>query len=65
MDGVDGTGEIPGEQVAQAIQLGIEYDPEPPCDAGSPQKAPDEIVALLRERSRLRAPREDAVGASG
>src|SRR5205085_10477675 len=56
---------IAGEQVAQAIQLGIEYDPEPPFDAGSPQKAPDEIVALLRERSRLRAPREDAVGASG
>jgi len=59
------TARIAGEQVAQAIQLGIEYDPEPPFDAGSPQKAPDEIVALLRERSRLRAPREDAVGASG
>ena len=59
------TARIAGEQVAQAIQLGIEYDPEPPFDAGSPQKAPDEVVTLLRERSRLRAPREDAVGASG
>ena len=31
---------IAGEQVAQAIQLGIEYDPQPPFDAGSPHKAP-------------------------
>jgi transcriptional regulator GlxA family with amidase domain len=59
------TARIAGEQVAQAIQLGIEYDPEPPFDAGSPQKAPPEIVQLLQERSRLRAPREDVVGASG
>ena len=45
--------EIAGEQVAQAIQLGIEYDPQPPFDAGSPQKAPAEIVARLREHSRF------------
>ncbi|HWG08418.1 MAG TPA: DJ-1/PfpI family protein [Solirubrobacteraceae bacterium] len=44
---------IAGEQVAQAIQLGIEYDPQPPFDAGSPQKAPSEIVALLRSNSRF------------
>jgi transcriptional regulator GlxA family with amidase domain len=44
---------IAGEQVAQAIQLGIEYDPQPPFDAGSPQKAPEEIVALLRANSRF------------
>lgn len=31
--------EIAGEHVAQAIQLSIEYDPQPPFDAGSPQKA--------------------------
>ena len=30
---------IAGEEVAQAIQLGIEYDPQPPFDAGSPAKA--------------------------
>ena len=40
--------EIAGEQVAQAIQLGIEYDPNPPFDAGSPQKAPEELVDLIR-----------------
>jgi transcriptional regulator GlxA family with amidase domain len=38
---------INGEQVAQAVQLGIEYDPAPPVDAGSPEKAPPEIVELV------------------
>jgi transcriptional regulator GlxA family with amidase domain len=41
-------GRIAGDQVAQAIQLGIEYDPDPPFDAGSPEKAPKELVDLLR-----------------
>jgi putative intracellular protease/amidase len=45
--------EIAGEQLAQAIQLGIEYDPQPPFDAGSPQKAPAAIVAAVRARSRF------------
>jgi putative intracellular protease/amidase len=39
---------IAGREVAQAIQLGIEYDPQPPFDAGSPDKAPPEIVELVR-----------------
>ena len=38
-----------GDTVAQAIQLGIEYDPQPPYDAGSPATAPAEVVALLRD----------------
>jgi putative intracellular protease/amidase len=42
---------IAGELVAQAIQLGIEYDPQPPFDAGSPRTAPAEVVELLRSRS--------------
>lgn len=37
-----------GPEVAQAIQLAIEYDPQPPFDAGSPAKAPAEIVELVR-----------------
>jgi putative intracellular protease/amidase len=37
-----------GEMVAQAIQLGIEYDPQPPFDAGSPEKAPAEVVEFMR-----------------
>lgn len=36
-----------GPEVAQAIQLGIEYDPQPPFDAGSPEKAPAPIVELV------------------
>jgi transcriptional regulator GlxA family with amidase domain len=38
---------INGDEVAQAVQLGIEYDPEPPLDAGSPEKAPEAIVELV------------------
>ena len=39
-------GMIAGRTVAEAIQLAIEYDPQPPFDAGSPAKAGDRIVAL-------------------
>ncbi len=39
---------IAGEDVAKAIQLGIEYDPSPPFDAGTPDKASDAIVDLVR-----------------
>jgi putative intracellular protease/amidase len=42
---------IAGEEVAQAIQLRIEYDPEPPFDSGSTAKASPEIVAMARQRS--------------
>src|SRR3954451_23929987 len=38
-----------GDEVAQAVQLGIEYDPEPPFDAGSPEKAPEQIVSLVTQ----------------
>ncbi len=44
---------VAGEQVAQAIQLGIEYDPQPPFDAGSPQKAPAPIVEAMRAHARF------------
>jgi transcriptional regulator GlxA family with amidase domain len=37
-----------GEKFAQAIQLGIEYDPQPPFDCGSPAKAPPEAIELVR-----------------
>ncbi len=45
-------GLIAGEQVAKAIQLAVEYDPQPPFDAGSPQKAGPQIIEVhdtLRE----------------
>jgi len=44
---------VAGEDVAQAIQLGIEYDPQPPFDAGSPQKAPARIVDAVRAHARF------------
>ncbi len=42
---------IAGDSVAQAIQLGIEYDPQPPFGAGSPRTAPPQIVELVRSLS--------------
>ena len=36
------------EDVARAIQLGIEYDPDPPFDAGTPEKAGPELTELIR-----------------
>jgi putative intracellular protease/amidase len=44
---------IAGDELAQAIQLGIEYDPQPPFDAGSPEKAPAAIVEAVRAYSRF------------
>lgn len=43
--------ELAGEDVARAIQLGIEYDPAPPIDAGRPEKASEAAVALMVHRN--------------
>lgn len=51
--------EMCGPDVAQAIQLQIEYAPEPPFAAGSPDTAPAAVVAAARERlATHRATRE-------
>lgn len=42
--------ELAGEEVAKSIQLVLEYDPAPPFDSGSPEKAGPERVQRLRER---------------
>jgi transcriptional regulator GlxA family with amidase domain len=47
--------EVAGDDIAQAIQLGTEYDPQPPFDAGSPSRAPAHVVELLEARGRFRA----------
>jgi transcriptional regulator GlxA family with amidase domain len=44
-----------GPEMAQSVQLGIEYDPQPPFDAGSPEKAPAPIVEAVTAFSRARA----------
>jgi transcriptional regulator GlxA family with amidase domain len=43
-----------GDEVAQAVQLGMEYDPEPPFDAGSPERAPAPIVDLVTRAFTVR-----------
>jgi len=40
-------GLMDGTDLAEAIQLGIEYDPQPPFDAGAPSKARPEIKGLV------------------
>ncbi|WIM10107.1 DJ-1/PfpI family protein [Enhydrobacter sp.] len=42
--------ELAGEEVAKSIQLGFEYDPQPPFDCGSPEKAGPERVARMRHQ---------------
>lgn len=43
--------ELSDVETAQAIQLAIEYDPQPPFDSGSPAKAPLALVERLSQRS--------------
>src|SRR3954467_1867319 len=52
--------EIAGPEVAQAIQLQIEYAPAPPFDAGTPESAPPAILARVRDRNAGAAPRRRA-----
>jgi transcriptional regulator GlxA family with amidase domain len=40
---------LAGEEIAKAIQLGIEYDPDPPFDTGSPDRAPEHLVDAVRK----------------
>jgi cyclohexyl-isocyanide hydratase len=52
--------EIAGEDVAKAIQLGLEYDPAPPFHSGAPDKADSQTLDIVRARyaPRLEAFRE-------
>jgi cyclohexyl-isocyanide hydratase len=51
-----------GPDLAKSIQLGIEYDPHPPFDAGSPERAGPELVARVRAAAASRqAERQNAV----
>ncbi|MFO1456894.1 MAG: DJ-1/PfpI family protein [Steroidobacteraceae bacterium] len=53
--------EIWGERRAQLAQLGLEYDPQPPFQSGSPSSAPVEIVDSMRE---LMKPLTERTGAA-
>ena len=56
---------IAGDDVAQAIQLSIEYDPQPPFDAGSPDKAPKHVVDLVTAAAAKLERRRRHLGAPG
>jgi putative intracellular protease/amidase len=49
--------QVAGDDVAKAIQLGIEYQPEPPFSSGSTATAPPQIVELVRSLSADNEPR--------
>lgn len=42
---------VAGPELAQGIQLGIEYDPQPPFNSGSTATAPPAIIELVRSRA--------------
>jgi cyclohexyl-isocyanide hydratase len=50
------------QPTAEAIQLGLEYNPAPPFDAGSPDTAPPAVLALVQDRiAKSKQRREQAV----
>jgi cyclohexyl-isocyanide hydratase len=56
---------LAGREVAEMIQLAIEYAPHPPFTAGSPETAPPAVVARYREATKAaRQGREAAVAAA-
>jgi cyclohexyl-isocyanide hydratase len=48
-----------GEAHAKAVQLSLEYDPRPPFDSGTPERAGPEIVAAVERRIQTLAPSRD------
>jgi len=42
--------EVAGEELAQAVQLGLEYAPDPPFNAGRPELAPPQVLAAYNSR---------------
>ena len=52
--GITVAAELFGPEVAKAIQLAIEYDPAPPFDTGSPERAGEAIVAAARANAAKR-----------
>jgi cyclohexyl-isocyanide hydratase len=57
--------QVAGEGFARTIQLGLEYDPAPPFDSGSPEKAGEALVAAYTTAMKAIAPgREDELAAT-
>ena len=52
--------ELAGSEFAQGIQLGLEYAPDPPFNAGRPETAPPEVLAAVLERMGGMMPKRTA-----
>ena len=52
--------ELAGDEVAQSIQLMLEYAPAPPFNAGRPETAPPQILAAVRRRMEPTMPSRTA-----
>jgi cyclohexyl-isocyanide hydratase len=53
-------------QTAEAIQLRLEYNPAPPFNAGSPESAPPEILAVMKDKiAPAQARRGEAIRRAG
>ena len=48
-----------GEDHARSVQLSFEYDPQPPFDSGSPERAGPDIVATVQRRTQALVPTRD------
>ena len=48
--------ELAGEAFAQGLQLGLEYAPAPPWNAGRPETAPPEVLAAVRRNMEVTMP---------
>jgi cyclohexyl-isocyanide hydratase len=53
------TAAVRGEAHARLVQLALEYDPAPPFDSGSPERAGEELLAAYRRRMESLAPGRD------
>jgi len=54
------TAAVRGEAHARTVQLALEYDPAPPFDSGSPERAGPAFTAVYRERMERLAPGREA-----
>jgi cyclohexyl-isocyanide hydratase len=52
--------ELAGAEFAQGLQLGIEYAPAPPFNAGRPETAPPEVLAVAEARMAKMMPSRQA-----
>src|SRR5215204_6901030 len=64
--GLSVVADISGETVAQAVQLGIEYDPNPPFESGHPDRASDAVKAAVAPRyEQARSDFREALSSQG